>query len=372
MIKRISLFLSIFTAFSFFPLITRANDLLAGSVCSADSLNVITASDISGLSGASIPLPNAPLAIQAPLVITVPGLRFDTINWGQLTYDMFSELASYWFPGLKKGPKGARSARSEAIMRAAYAKYGEQFEPLKEAAALMPAPAATRAEPDNYLEASLVQAPACSGLTVVPFAWSRNPADTAATVKRFVPMLIQAYDSNRGSARPVYILTHSWGSVIMHEVLNQVALQRPDIKVDKFFSLGSPLVPSNFFVKVFSDVQYDQAGLSKDVRKPVNVRYWRNVWAGHDYFSNAVKAADVNVQADASVGAPENELAKLILHGWHMLQAKTDLLTLFNLRSWHACYYRDYDAYLKTLNRHIRLVIFDPEVVAPLVSPAVK
>ena len=49
-----------------------------------------------------------------------------------------------------------------------------------------------------------------------------------------------------------------------------------------------------------------------------------------------------------------------------------DLLTLFNLRSWHASYYRDYDAYLKTLDRHIRLVIFNPEVVTPLVSTSVK
>jgi hypothetical protein len=371
-LKKTNIFLPLFAGFLLIPALARANGPLADSVCSADSLKSITPSDIGALAGDSIPLPKTPLAAQAPLVITVPGLRFDTMKWGQLTYQIFSELASQWFPGLKKGPQGTRSAGAEEIIKAAYAKYSEQFEPFKDAAELMPEPAVTRAEPDNYLETSLAQAPACSGLTVVPFAWSRNPADTAETVKKFVPLLIRAYDANKGAARPVYILTHSWGSVIMHEVLTQVAVLRPDIKVDKFFSLGSPLVPGNFFVKLFSDVQYDQAGLAKKVAKPANVRYWRNVWAGHDYFSNAIQAADVNVQTDASVGAPENELARFLLHTWHVMEAKADLLTLFNIRAWHASYYRDYDVYLKTLDRHIRLVIFNPEVIAPLVSPLVK
>lgn len=370
--KRINICLSFLTVFFLLSPIARASDALIDSVCAAGGLNSITAADIGNFTVDSIPLPKAPPAAQPPLVITVPGLRFETISWGPLTYEIFSEMASYWFPGLKKGPQGARSAGSEEIMKAAYARYNEQFEPLKEAAGLMPELGVTRSEPDNYLETSLAQAPSCTGLTVVPFAWSRNPADTAETIKRFVPMLIRAYDTNRGAARPVYILTHSWGSVLMHDVLNQVAAQRPDIKVDKFFTLGSPLVPGNIFIKIFSEVQHNLAGLNKNVRKPANVRYWRNVWAGHDHFSNAVQAADVNVQVDASVGAPENELANILLHGWHKLQAKTDLVTLFNLRSWHSCYYRDYDAYLKTLDRRIRLTIFNPEVVSPLVSTAVK
>ncbi len=371
-VKKIIVSLPVFAAFLLLSPLARANDALTDSVCRAYDLNSITAADIRSLSGAVIPLPSAPFAAQAPLVITVPGLKFETINWGKLSYEIFSELAGQWFPGLRKNPQGSRNAEAEAVVRAAYAKYNEQLEPMKEAAELLPALEATRAEPDNYLETSLAQAPSCSGLTVVPFAWSRNPADTAATVKKFVPQLIQAYDSNRGAARPVYLLTHSWGSVIMHEVLTQVAIQRPDIKVDKFFSLGSPLVPGNFMIKIFNDVQYNTAGLNKNIRKPANVRYWRNVWAAHDFFSNAVTAADVNVQADASVGLPENELAKFLLHSWHVIEAKTDLLTLFNIRNWHACYYRDYEAYLKTLDRHIHLTVFNPEVVTPLVSTSVK
>lgn len=369
--KRINIALSFVALFLLFSPAARAESALAGSVCSADSLNSITADDINGLPSDLVPLPRPPAA-GAPLVITVPGLRFGTLKWGKLTYEVFSELASHWFPGLKKSPQGVRSAEAEEVLKAAYARYSEQLEPYMEAAESQPDPEMSRSEPDNYLETSLTQAPACSGLTVVPFAWSRNPAETDQTIKRFVPMLIQAYDANRGAERPVYVLSHSWGTVLMHEVLNQVAAQRPDIKVDKFFTLGSPLVPGNFLVKAFSDVQYNTAGLQKNVRKPANVRYWRNVWAGRDYCSNAIQAADVNVQVDASVGAPEGELAKFILHGWQVLQAKTDLLTIFNLRSWHASYYRDYDAYLKTLDRHIHLVIFNPEVVSPLVSPAVK
>lgn len=369
-VKRVNICLSFLTVFLLLAPVARANDALTDAVCSPDNLNIITASDIGALPGDSIPLPKAPLSTQAPLVITVPGLRFDTIKWGPLTYELFSEMAKYWINGLKK--PGAKSAESEEVIKAAYAKYAEQFEPFQEAAAHLPEPELTRSEPDNYLEARLAQAPVCSRLTVAPFPWSRNPADTAATVARFVPQLIRAYDSNRGSARPVYILAHSWGTVLMHEALTQVAVQRPDIKIDKFFTLGSPLTPGNFLVKAFNGVQQNAVGVDKPVNRPANVRYWRNVWAAHDYFSNAIKAADVNVQVDASVGAPENELAKFLLHSWHVVQAKTDFITLLNVRNWHSSYYKDFDAYLQTLDRHIHLVVFDPEVAAPLVSSVAK
>lgn len=187
-----------------------------------------------------------------------------------------------------------------------------------------------------------------------------------------MPQLIKTYDENNGAGRPVYILAHSWGAIIMHDVLNQVAIKRPDIKIDKFLTLGSPLIPGNFIVNIFKNLQYNIAGLEKSVNKPANVRLWRNVWARHDIFSNAARTADVNVQVDASVGAPEVELTDVILYGYHKLDAKTDLIALLNIRSWHTCYYHDYDAFFKTINRHIHLVIFDPQVAAPLVARAAK
>ncbi|MCX5791975.1 MAG: PE-PPE domain-containing protein [Elusimicrobia bacterium] len=298
----------------------------------------------------------------------MPGLKFEAVSWGPITYELFSEMAGYWFPGLS-----SKDAASEATTRAAFAEYNKQFDPLKDAAALMPELNADRPfQDDNYLEARLAKTPACAKLPVVPFPWSRNPVDTAATIAKYVPELIRVYDNNRASGRPVYILAHSWGSVIMHDVLNQVAAKRPDIKIDKFITLGSPLMPGNFIVNIFSTVQHNIAGLSKKVNKPANVRYWRNVWARHDFFSNAVTAADINVQVDASVGAPETELTNIILYGYHKLDAKTDLIALLNIRSWHTSYYHDYDAYFKTIDRRIRLVIFDPQVAAPLLSPLLK
>ena len=377
MIKRTHIFLSLSTGIILLFSITRANaadsfssqdSALMDSICSADALGSIKASDISELTrtaGAAIPAPLIPTGPKTPLVITMPGLKFQAISWGPIAYELFSEMAGYWFPSLKN-----KDAQSEATMRAAFAEYNKQFDPLKDAAALMPELADNRAFPDdNYLEARLAQAPACCKFTVIPFIWSRNPADTAATVAKYVPQLIKTYDENGGSGRPVYILTHSWGSVIMHDVLNQVAVKRPDIKIAKFITLGSPLMPGNFIVKIFSSVEHNIAAMPRSVNKPANVRYWRNVWARHDIFSNTATSADVNVQVDASVGTPEVDLTDIILYGYHKLDAKTDLVALLNIRSWHTCYYHDYDAYFKTINRHIHLVIFDPQVAAPLIAP---
>ncbi len=376
MIKSSNITLSLFTGFLLLSPIARAaagvpSDAMTGSVCSADNLGAITASDIGGLTrapGSAIPLPVPPLAAQPPLVITMPGLKFQAVSWGPIAYELFSEMAGYWYPALRN-----KDARSEAAMRAAFSEYNKRFDSLKDAAAQMPELNDTRAFPDdNYLEARLAQNPACAKFKVVPFPWSRNPSDTAATIDQYVPQLIKTYDENNGAGRPVYILAHSWGAIIMHDVLNQVAIKRPDIKIDKFLTLGSPLIPGNFIVNIFKNLQYNIAGLEKSVNKPANVRLWRNVWARHDIFSNAARTADVNVQVDASVGAPEVELTDVILYGYHKLDAKTDLIALLNIRSWHTCYYHDYDAFFKTINRHIHLVIFDPQVAAPLVARAAK
>ena len=344
--------------------------VLEDSVCSADALGALTASDLAELmkaSPVSVPLPATPLAERSPIVITVPGIRFSKIGWGPLEFSTFLSLADFLFSDTKAA---GRSATNAAI-KTAFDEYNSRFDSLYEAAAgadqelkhYIPTP-------DTYLEDRLAQSPACNRITVIPFPWSRDPGDSRAAVARFIPQLIRVYDTYKNSGRPIYILSHSWGSVIMHDVLHRVASTRPDVRIDKFLTLGTPLIPGNIIIDLFKRLEVSKEGLQKEVRKPANVRYWKNVWSSRDPFSNTITAADVNVQVDARIGAPESKLTDLILYGagGRRLEAKTDLIAILNVRLWHKSYFNDYKAYLKTLNQDIYVKVFDPEVAKQLTN----
>ena len=118
----------------------------------------------------------------------------------------------------------------------------------------------------------------------------------------------------------------------------------------------------------FKKLEIEKEDLMNVVSKPANVRYWKNVWSSRDPFSNTIAAADVNVQIDAAVGAPEGKLTHLILYGTggRRLEAKTDLITIMNVRLWHKSYFNDYKAYLKTINQNIYVRVFDPQVAKQL------
>jgi hypothetical protein len=153
----------------------------------------------------------------------------------------------------------------------------------------------------------------------------------------------------------------------MHEVLQTLSKKRPDIRVDKFITLGSPLVPGNVIIRLFKKMEVKKEHLQAAVTKPANVRYWKNVWASRDPFSNGINAADVNVQVDEVVGAPESKLTSLIMYGTGIrMQAKSDLVSVLNVRMWHKSYFVDFKAYLKTIDQDINVVVFPRHVAMPL------
>jgi hypothetical protein len=360
-----------------FESIVGQDSAQADSISSIDGLGALNAGDLAEAakgSPISLPLPKPSAASsKIPVVITVPGLKFAEVGWGPLEPRSFIKLAQVLLSDSKEN-RGAKTPAASAALESAFAEYNAQFDDLREAEALLAkTPGSTRdafASDDSYLEDTLSQTPACARLKVVPFLWSRDPGDTEAAVEQFIPKLAQVYDKYKNTGQPIYILAHSWGTVIMHDVLHRLAKDRPDVKIDKFITLGSPLMPGNAIITLFKKVQIYKQDLEKAVRKPANVRYWKNVWSSRDPFSNEISAADENFQDDKDV-EPNLEalLRERILDGTGgRMQAKTDLIAIMNVRLWHKSYYSDYSAYLKTLDKHISVTVYDPHVVKPLTA----
>jgi len=346
------------------------NSILADSICSAAALGGLSGELAEAMKApaASVPVPLPP-ASGIPVVITVPGLKFSKLGWGPLDMSLFVPLVDAVFPQ-KNAADAADKTAGTAAVQAAFNEYNRQFEFLQEAADRVNAgeEGEKAVTPGTYLEDRLRSEPACANFTIIPFTWSRDTGDTQETVQSFIPQLAQVYDTYKNTGRPIYILAHSWGAVLMHDVMQKLSRSRPDVKIDKFVTIGSPLIPGNVVIGLFKALKVRRADLEKNVTKPANLRYWKNVWGSRDPFSNSVGAADDNVQIDASVEAPEGRLLALILtNSGRRLEAKDDLMKVINVYLWHKAYYRDYKAYLKTIDQSIDIQVFGPHV-APAFS----
>lgn len=297
-----------------------------------------------------------------PAVITVPGLKFGEVGWGPLELKHFIKLINIFLP--KKAIDPADIANTFVAFNKDYFCL-DDGETMNDIAADIP----QRAMPDNYLEMKLKEIPGYENhdIRITPFQWSRDPADTDKAVPELEKAIIATYDSYKGTGRPVYILAHSWGSVLTHEALHRVAKYRPDVKIDKLITAGSPLVPANFVVKLFMKLEIKKEHLEQAVTKPANVKVWRNIWATRDAYSNAIPAADSNFQADAQVENVEPSLIELILHNKLLKkEARSDLFKIRNIKDWHASYFFDFKASLKSIHKEISVSVFRP-VLAPQV-----
>ncbi|MEW5950265.1 MAG: hypothetical protein GX447_07325 [Elusimicrobia bacterium] len=287
-----------------------------------------------------------------PVIITVAGLNFGEIGWGPFEFKNFKKLIALFFP--------KKSLENPDFEEEFYKEYGEYF------AQEVPEPSRLSVRlPDNYLEQKIKELPYYNPeMVIIPFAWSREPADTDKTVAEFERKLKEVYKTY-GGKKPIFIIAHSWGSVLMHETLHRLEKSAPDVKIDKLITMGSPLVPSNFVVKLFMKIEISKEDLIKKVTHPQNLRYWKNIWAERDMYSNKIPAADYNIQVDEKVERLEPTLLDIILHNKELRPvAKTDFLTLRDIKAWHGSYMFDYRAYLKSVNKEISLEIFKP-VVAP-------
>ncbi len=291
-----------------------------------------------------------------PVIITVAGLNFGEIGWGPFEFKNFKKLIALFFP--------KKSMDEAAFEEEFYKEYADYF-----AGELPSENGRSIRLPDNYLEQKIKELPAYNPeMVIIPFAWSREPSDTEKTVPEFENKLKQIY-AVYGGKKPIFIIAHSWGSVLMHETLHRLEKSAPNVKIDKLVTMGSPLVPSNFVVKLFMKIEVSKEDLLKKVTHPSNLKYWKNIWAERDMYSNAIPAADYNIQVDARVEKLEPTLLDIILHNKELRPvAKTDFLTLRDIKAWHSAYIFDYKAYLKSVNKEIALEVFNPIVVPQLLE----
>lgn len=345
-----------------------------GSAASAAGLNALGASDIRELT-ADLDLPAPPpqpALVEAllprngldPVIITVPGLRFGEIGWGSLEIRNILRFFQFFF-------------RNRELSEADIASGIVAFNPLyffppedREEEALLAASDLDRM-PDNYLELKLREIPGYAehNVVIIPFAWSRDPGDTKKTLPELQALITEVYDSYKDSGRPVYILAHSWGSVLSHTALHRVARARPDVRVEKFITAGSPLVPGNWVTRIFVKLEALKGGLRKRVTKPSIVGTWRNFWAARDAYSNAIPAADSNYQADGKVEKVEPLLLTLILHSKPLKkQALRDLFKIRDIKAWHGSYFFDYQASLKSISKEIEIAVFKPELAPHVIQ----
>jgi len=82
------------------------------------------------------------------------------------------------------------------------------------------------------------------------------------------------------------------------------------------------------------------------------------MWASRDLIANEIQTADRNVRIDGSVAPYEK--AVLALVGISSGDANMDLIKLRNVLTWHSSYFDDYSADLKSINKTVRIKVFEP------------
>ena len=91
-----------------------------------------------------------------------------------------------------------------------------------------------------------------------------------------------------GANVEITVISHSWGTVVAHDALVDLAAEAPKLRVAHLFTLGSPL----WLVRPFLE---ERGG-----RRPAPVGYWMNVHAKGDAVGSWLKP-DFKVDTDYEV-----------------------------------------------------------------------
>ncbi len=217
-----------------------------------------------------------------------------------------------------------------------------------------------------YLEEALTGMLATAGKhdLVVPLPWDRNVANTDAAEADFMAWLPRIYAATSAAHKPLYVVGHSWGTVMMHHVLVSLAARGSAVRVDRFITLGSPLVPSDALIKLFDGLELPPQDFGVQSAKPANVAAWINFWGARDIFSNTIPAAGAEHRVDDAAAAFNARLGLALLAPGRKAQAAKDLVTLDDFSLWHASYYAGYDQYFPSIQARLNLDIPD-EIVTP-------
>jgi pimeloyl-ACP methyl ester carboxylesterase len=188
---------------------------------------------------------------------------------------------------------------------------------------------------------------------IVNFAWDRDPEHSEQATADFQKKMLEMASDQSMAGRPVYVIAHSWGTVLMHDALNKLDEQGKPFHVRRFVTMGSPIVPSRFFVWAFKEIE-DLAGeLQKTVRRPAGIEKWNNLWAGYDSFSGVIDVADDNVRVDIGAIAYARRLEALLKTD-QKKQAQADLKVLGSSGDWHESYRCAFATELKSLGETVR------------------
>lgn len=294
------------------------------------------------------------------VIVTVPGIKASSL----LPWFSGKELRAIAEYDTSDGARGAvRSAgvSDEELQRSInaamkeYYRLPENFDP-----AAVRAQGADRLSDDFYLENRIRRIPgfASRNIEVSTFRWSRNADDSAQYIPSLMLFIRKAYEKAMSEGKPLYVFAHSWGTMLTHTALHRLEYANLPIKVEAWITTGSPLVPSNFIVETFVNSGVSSGNLVRKVSKPKTVKYWLNIWASRDLIANEIQTADRNVRIDGSVAPYEK--AVLALVGISSGDANMDLIKLRNVLTWHSSYFDDYSADLKSINKTVRIKVFEP------------
>ncbi len=297
------------------------------------------------LASVAIPAAPAPQPAQKAVVISIVGVNFTKIGFGKLESARINEITEHFNPGARQN-ENLFSSDLNGIEEAAWTS-GQETK-----------------YPDDYLDSNLAKILPREEYEIVPVRWSRDPEDSVAAVLLVENAIKTVFAEARAEGRPVYVVAHSWGTVLAHTALNRLAASNPEVRIDKLITMGSPLVPGYWWLNIFMKHEITCGQLQSYVAKPANTAYWLNVWARSDLFSNLIAAADRNLLEDDWT-APVEAQVKLSAEADHSLRdaALLDLFFLKNPKTWHFAYVFDFQAFMRTLQKS-----YEKRILAPVIS----
>lgn len=271
-----------------------------------------------------------------PLVVVVHGL-----DSGEIGFILEFKHIKFLLGLISSSPKSVRSGMTMSKARGIIAE-NAAFE------------ANVIARHKDYAERMLHQAKKITNIDaeIIKFEWSRDPGDTYQVIRRMKKELMEVYEQAEAQNRPLHIVAFSWGSVIMYEVLAALYEEERNVYVDKFITLGSPLMPSGFLTQVFLFIEIIKEQLSVYIYHPKNVKQWVNLYADNDGFSGLISYADSNVKVDEPALSVIEQVKNYT--GPDYKAQKADLKTIRGTMLWHMSYFYNINVPLKSIGTTYR------------------
>lgn len=291
------------------------------------------------------------------IILTVPGIRASSI-WSYI----FGRTNKDGVP-IPQNEDGKLSENDKWLKDYFEMPTNESYNEFKEQVLEM-AEEQSRYSEDDYLERTvrnLIPDFEKRNIYVDTYKWSRNALDSEEAMPGLIKKIEELSEKAIHEDKPLYIWSHSWGSVLTHTALHRLDKEHQNLTVATWITCGSPLVPSNKIVKAFASYMIARGGLEKTVAKPKNVMRWVNVWGKHDMISNKIRQCPTNLEMDNDAKAYEDSISFWSIHGI------PDWIRMKNPLPWHSSYHEDFDTVLKSVKKEVHIPVFAPYIQPELV-----